>query len=274
MSDFQQNTITNRQALLDYIDTNSGGSQNLSDVLNTGNSSGANDIVFDVSQGLLFDNNSRLREGTIDAELGGLKGIAQICGAGYEMKWEGGVLYVMGSSGNTIRHSLYNFNNQPGSNDDHAKGYEIGSIWTLDNGDAFICTDDTTSNASWAVFAPLLGQVLEQPNSNTGNQDIKSPDLLSTLSIIDGQAIMTCADGVNITNQVAISQTNVQLLYDDSAGEINHELRVDADGYYMKDIPAHDDDAAAVLAGLTAGYVFQTTGSGAITTAGVVCIVQ
>jgi hypothetical protein len=89
--------------------------QTLSDTLILGNTSGANDIEFDATQGLLFSNLSRLREGTIDAGLGGLKGIAQICGAGYELKWENGRLYVMGSSGNTIRQTaserlhLFNF---------------------------------------------------------------------------------------------------------------------------------------------------------------------
>lgn len=85
--------------------------QTLSQTLVLGNTSGSNDIEFDTTQGLLFANTSRLREGTIDAGLGGLKGIAQICGAGYELKWENGRLYVMGSSGNTIRQSLYNFYN-------------------------------------------------------------------------------------------------------------------------------------------------------------------
>ena len=80
-----------------------GGGDDLATVLIAGNTSGANNIVFDASQGILFANSSRLTEGTIDAGLGGSKGIAQICGLGYELKWEGGVLYVMGSSGNTIR---------------------------------------------------------------------------------------------------------------------------------------------------------------------------
>ena len=128
-----------------------GGSQNLSQVLIVGNNSGSNDIEFDTTYGLLFDNNSRLRKGTIDAGLGGLNGIAQICGAGYELKWEGGVLYVMGSSGNLIRQSLYNFNNVPTSTDDNTKGYQIGSLWTLDNGNTYVCTDASTGGAIWAI---------------------------------------------------------------------------------------------------------------------------
>lgn len=36
----------------------------------------------------------------------------------------------------------------------------------------------------------------------------------------------------------------------------------------------YDDDAAAVAAGLTQGEIYMTTGSGAITTAGVLVVVQ
>ena len=123
--------------------------QTLAQTLILGNTSGANDIEFDATQGLLFSNASRLREGTIDAGLGGLKGIAQICGAGYELKWENGRLYVMGSSGNTIRQSLYNFNVLPTTDEDDMKGYAIGSLWTLDDGTTYECTDNSTGSAVW-----------------------------------------------------------------------------------------------------------------------------
>ena len=136
----------------DFFFVVSGGSaQDLASVLGVGNTSGANDIDFDAGQGLLFDNNSRLREGTIDAGLGGLKGIAEICGLGYESKWEGGVRYIMGSSGNTIRQSLYNFANTPTITDDTTKGYAVGSLWTLDNGTVYECSDATTGAAVWAI---------------------------------------------------------------------------------------------------------------------------
>jgi len=95
----------------------------LASVLDTDNESGANDISFDATQGLLFANTSRLREGTIDAGLGGTKGVAQICAVGYELKWEAGRLYVMDGNGTGIRHSLYNFTITPTVNEDVTKGY-------------------------------------------------------------------------------------------------------------------------------------------------------
>jgi hypothetical protein len=123
----------------------------LANVLDVGNASGPNDISFDATQGLYFANSSRLREGTIDAGLGGTKGIAQICAVGYELKWEAGRLYVMDGNGTGIRQSLYNFTNEPKQNDDVTKGYLVGSIWTLDDNSVYKCTDATTDAAVWEL---------------------------------------------------------------------------------------------------------------------------
>jgi hypothetical protein len=121
----------------------------LASVLDTDNESGANDISFDTAQGLYFANTSRLREGTIDAGLGGTKGVAQICAVGYELKWEAGRLYVMDGNGTGIRHSLYNFTITPTVNEDVTKGYGVGSRWSLDDGTIYVCTDPTTGAAIW-----------------------------------------------------------------------------------------------------------------------------
>jgi hypothetical protein len=134
-----------------FFDLGGGGASDLAGVLNIGNTSGPNPIIFDEFFGLIFDNNSRLQEGTIDAGLGGNKGIAEICGLGYESKWEGGVRYIMGSSGNTIRQSLYNFGNTPTVTDDDTLGYAVGSLWTLDDGTTYVCSDATTGAAVWAI---------------------------------------------------------------------------------------------------------------------------
>jgi hypothetical protein len=120
------------------------------------------EVIFGAGGGVLLDNSSRLREGTIDANLGGSKGIAQICAVGYELKWEAGRLYVMGSAGTTIRQSLYNFNNTPVATDDNTKGYQVNSLWTLDDNTTYICTNATTGAAVWTLQAnvPTLQQVL------------------------------------------------------------------------------------------------------------------
>jgi hypothetical protein len=186
-----------------------GGAADLATVLGLGNTSGANDIDFDASQGLMFDNSSRLREGTIDAGLGGNKGIAQICGAGYELKWEAGRLYVMGSSGNTIRWSLYNFNVTPDVNDDDTKGYSMGSLWSLDSGAVYLCGDATTGAAVWTLQSnavPTLSQVLASGKS-AGNSEITDLDKLDFNTSPAG----TAGEG--------------QLVWNDTLGTVNLGLK-------------------------------------------------
>ena len=186
-----------------------GGSQDLASVLSNGNQSGPDDIIFDEFFGLSFDNLSRLREGTIDAGLGGQKGIAQICGAGYELKWEGGRLYVMGSSGNTIRWSLYNFNITPDVNDDNTKGYSMGSLWSLDSGAVYICGDASTGAAVWTLQqngVPTLSQVLASGKS-AGNSEIIDLDKLDFNTTPAG----TAGEG--------------QLVWNDTLGTLNLGLK-------------------------------------------------
>ena len=144
---YKYNPVTGK---LDYYEAGSG-SANLSTVLANGNTSGPNDIQFDATQGVLFNNGSRLREGTIDGMLGGSKGIAQICAVGYELKWEAGRLYVMDGNGIYIRWSLYNFNITPTITDDVTLGYLTGSRWSLDDGTTYVCTDNTTGAAVWEI---------------------------------------------------------------------------------------------------------------------------
>ena len=151
---------------LEAKSTGGGGSQNLQQVTDEGNTT-TNDIqliddaelIFGAGGGVLLDNGSRLREGTIDAETGGSKGIAQICGVGYELKWEAGSLYVMNSSGNIIREVRYKLTTTPTATDDVTKGFVQNSRWVLDNGDLYVCTDATANNAVWELvgFVPYTG---------------------------------------------------------------------------------------------------------------------
>ena len=132
-----------------YLTTESQTLQNVTDLGNTT----TNDIQFDAGVGVLLDNTSRLREGTIDAGYGGAKGIAQICAVGYELKWESGTLYVMDGNGTHIRHSLYNFASIPSATEDISKGFLVGTRWSLDNGDVYVCTDNTITAAVWVLEA-------------------------------------------------------------------------------------------------------------------------
>ena len=162
-----QGGATKQTTVQDIADL-AAGNQTLSQVLTAGNTSGANDIQFDATQGLLFANTSRLREGTIDAGLGGTKGVAQICAVGYELKWEAGRLYVMDGNGLFIRQSLYNFTTTPTPTDDTTLGYAVGSLWTLDDGTVYICSDATATAAVWAIGGiPDLQQVTDAGATTT-----------------------------------------------------------------------------------------------------------
>ena len=168
------------------------GTPTLSQVLIAGNTSGANDIEFDATQGLLFANTSRLREGTIDAGLGGTKGVAQICAVGYELKWEAGRLYVMDGNGLFIRQSLYNFATIPTVTDDVTKGYAVGSLWTLDDGTIYVCSDASSGVAVWAIGGiPTLQQVTDVGSTTTVGVTVDNGA---------GESINIKHDTIDITN--------------------------------------------------------------------------
>ena len=123
-----------------------------------------------------FPNGSKLSKGTINANLGGNNGIAFKCSIDYEMKWEAGRLYIMQQDGATIRQSLYNFNIVPTVNDDNLKGYTTGSLWTLDNGDTYECTDPTTASAVWVQKTVIYQTALD--DSITAVRNIRKVDTL------------------------------------------------------------------------------------------------
>jgi hypothetical protein len=185
--------------------------QTLQNVTDLGNTT-TNDIQFDTGVGVLLDNTSRLREGTIDAGYGGNKGIAQICAVGYELKWESGSLYVMDGNGTHIRHTLYNFASVPSITEDITKGFLVGTRWSLDNGDVYVCSDNSIGAAVWVLQSngvPTLAQVLASGNT-TGNIGILSSGFVSSLSVEDSDIILTTG-----TSQILVA-SNQNNIYNDN----------------------------------------------------------
>lgn len=127
------------------------GSQDLSEVLQNGNTTGGESIYISDGDRINLSNGSSLRKGTTDMGTGGANGIALVCSINYELKWEAGRLYVMDGDGITIREVRYTFTDTPDNNDDGSLGYRVGSRWVLDDGSAFVCTDSTTSSAVWEI---------------------------------------------------------------------------------------------------------------------------
>jgi nitrogen fixation protein len=160
-----------------------GGDQNLQEVTDNGNTTtndiqliDAAEVIFGAGGGVLLDNGSRLREGTIDANTGGSKGIALICGVGYELKWEAGSQYVMNGSGDNIRVVNHKFNIAPAATDDSSSGFYVGSRWILDNGDIYICTDATIDSAVWEI------ETYADWNATSGSREIANKPTIPTLT--------------------------------------------------------------------------------------------
>lgn len=143
----------------DYNDLdNLPGTPTLQTVTDAGNST-TNDIDFGTGAGVYFANGARVKEGTTDANNGGVKGVALKCSIDYELKWEAGRLYVMEQNGTTIREVSHNFAQVPTSTDDNTKGFVIGSRWILDNGDVYECTNASTGAAVWTLVPVGTGTV-------------------------------------------------------------------------------------------------------------------
>jgi len=135
---------------------NGAGAQNLQGVVDYGPNGNetTTDIKFMDGAKIQFENLARLQQGTTDSGIGGNGGIALKCAIDYELKWEGGRLYVMQQDGTEIREVRYTLDVIPTANDDVTKGFIAGtapSRWVLDNGDTWICTGNTEGAATWVL---------------------------------------------------------------------------------------------------------------------------
>ena len=193
-SDLNKPISTATQTALDNID--------LQSVTDLGNTTTDN-IAFTGAVGVLFDNTSTLRKGTIDAGYGGAKGIAQVCAVGYELKWEAGRLYVMGDGGTTIREVSHNFTTTPSATDDNTKGFIVGSRWILDNGDLYVCTDVTTATAVWVL------QTIDASPTDGSTKAVSSNGVFDALALkvdtVVGSRLITSDEGTKLSN---LSGTN------------------------------------------------------------------
>ena len=192
--------------------------QDLQSVTDVGNTT-SNDIQFDAGVGILLDNGSRLREGTIDAGTGGTKGIAQICGVGYELKWEAGSQYVMNGSGNAIRVVNYKFNTAPTVNDDDTKGFYVGSRWILDDGTVYTCLDSNSGVAVWALEPPSTVYSYEihvsqvDGNDTTGDGSLLNPVATITyaLTLLTGSRKTIIIHPGVYSENVTVANTNTTI---------------------------------------------------------------
>lgn len=147
---------------------------------------------------------------------------------------------------------------------------------------------NNTTGVGAIVNSLLITQnevVLEHNNSGLQRQQIYVDGATCNMKYDDGINIMDVELGLTngfrarrtdttsaYENYIQVQFDKVQLVFDDSTNAF--ELRVDADGYSLKNLPAFDDDTDA--AGLPQGCLYQTTGIGAapLNVAGIVMIKQ
>ena len=132
--------------------------------------------TMDVGADIFFDNGSALREGTYD--FGGNGGISRICSVDYEDMWQAGIRHVFDNNG-LIRHSTNCFDVVPDSSFDNTLRFKIDSLWTLDNGTTYKCTDASTGAAVWEIynnFIPTLQEVTDINNVTENDLIVRSPE--------------------------------------------------------------------------------------------------
>ena len=256
MGDFQQNTITNRQAVLDYIDANSGGggSQNLEQVLTQGASTG----------GIAIISPDALTELTcLDTQAG---------------------LYC--TDANALINYIYvqtakiDYVAQDTTSDENTLIQQDAKNILLQNtsGSGNQINQVTISQTKVGIENNLSGSQIQQIYVDADSCNMKYEDSINIIDVELGltngfRAVQTVQSG-DFENWVQVKFDKVELKYNDVAGGIMREVKIDADGIFLSGVDAYDDNAAALAAGLTAGYIFKTTGAGSITTSGVLCIVE
>ena len=182
--------------------TGGGGEQTLAETLVLGNTTDGENISISNGDAIILDNGSMLKKGTIDAGNGGSKGIAQICGVGYEHKWEAGRLYIMNDGGTIIREVSHNLTYTPTVTDDVTKGFVQNTRWILDNGDVYLCTDPTEGAAVWELVntgtTPTLQQVTDAGNETTNDIIVSKETGTSYIQVANNDNTLTLqVEGAN-----------------------------------------------------------------------------
>ena len=131
------------------LSSGSGGLQTLANILVLGQRTGGKNIIVDDADAIELNNTSLLKKGTYN--FGGNGGVSRICSNNYEDMWQNGFRHVFDQSG-FIRHSTNCFDVIPDSSFDVTLRFKVDSLWTLDNGTTYKCTDATEGAAVWVPY--------------------------------------------------------------------------------------------------------------------------
>jgi len=172
-----------------------GGSQTLAQTLDLGNTTGGENILINDADAIELENTSLLKKGTYD--FGGDGGISRICSVDYEDMWQAGIRHVFDNNG-LIRHSTNCFDIIPNFGFDVTLRFKVDSLWTLDNGTTYKCTDAAQGAAVWEIYnfgaTPTLQQVTDE-GATTDNTIYVSDGAGNEISIQIGQVQILDAFG-------------------------------------------------------------------------------
>jgi hypothetical protein len=187
--------------------TGGGGDQTLAQTLVFGNQTDGTDIFLNNEDSLLLENTSSLKKGTYN--FGGNGGISRICSNNYEDMWQDGFRHVFDQSG-FIRNSTNCFNIVPDVSFDVTLRFKIGSIWTLDDGTNYICTDATEGAAVWELY-----NVIPTNTSDLNNDS----NFVSDASYVHTDNNFTTAEQTKLAGIEAGAEVNVNADWNATSGD-------------------------------------------------------
>jgi nitrogen fixation protein len=187
--------------------TGGGGDQTLAQTLVFGNQTDGTDIFLNNEDSLLLENTSSLKKGTYN--FGGNGGISRICSNNYEDMWQNGFRHVFDQSG-FIRNSTNCFDAVPDSSFDVTLRFKIGSIWTLDDGTNYICTDATEGAAVWELY-----NVIPTNTSDLNNDS----NFVSDASYVHTDNNFTTAEQTKLAGIEAGAEVNVNADWNATSGD-------------------------------------------------------
>ena len=204
------------------VDSSGGdGSQTLGQTLLIGQRTDGSDIIIDYGDAIVLNNTSSLREGSYN--FGGNGGISRICSNNYEDMWQNGFRHVFDQSG-FIRHSTNCFNIVPDETFDVTLRFSVDSLWTLDNGTTYKCTDATEGAAVWELYdvggIPTLQEVTDGVGNNVTPSEIF---LYNWISSNDEQVVGSFVDlntNKNLVFQTAPLTDDHFQVYQDASGTV------------------------------------------------------
>lgn len=134
------------------------------------------------------------------------------------------------------------------------------------DGQSYIAVGNSTNLQS---YVNLLTNEIQYAVTDLNTND--------STSIMQGVSSFIIQNSFPLSGQVTtinLQQNSVSIGFDNAT--TSHDLKVDVNGYFLKNLDSYQDDTAAGIGGVPQGYLYQTDGTGAapLDVAGIVMIKQ